>query len=286
MSFTSSVDADRPRRLVLDDGQQLAEAKGLLFFGLGGLAVIAGMVLRFTKATPKELVVPFGSLALLWLAFGSIFVVAGLVHRFVDWLAIRRLFRSECWLRWQYSPEEWREHVESMYRSWLPEPGLRPFVGAVYSGLVGLVLGAILLGATQFVIKDEGVKPYLQLTAGGVFLLFLSVGLIQPLQERWKARRFRRKALRVRQPRVWFGAEGIYHETFGRTSLKTLVKVSDLVSRRHVIRFTTEETVSMGAEGGGSDTTYRLPTVFPVPSGYEEQASQLVRRYRAERLGG
>jgi hypothetical protein len=286
MSFTSSVETDRPPRLVLDDGQQLAQAKGLLFFGLGGLALVAGIVLRFTKATPKDLVLPLGGLGLFWLVFSGIFVVAGLVHRFFDRRAIRRLFRSECWLRWQYQPDEWRDFVESSYRSLLPEPGLRAFVGAAYSGLVGLLLGAILLGVVTFVIQDEGVKPYLRITAGGVFLLLLGVGLVQPLQERRKARRYRRKALRVQQPRVWFSAFGIYHEAFGHTPLKTLVKVSDLISRRQAIRFTTEETVSMGAEGGGSDTTYRLPTVFPVPSGYEEQASRLVRRYRAERLGG
>ncbi len=286
MGFTSHDEADRPRRLVLDDGQQLAQAKGLLFFGLGGLAVIAGITLHFAKATPKDLVLPLGGLGLFWLAFSGIFVVAGLVHRFTDKRAIKRLFRSECWLHWQYPPDEWRDHVESTYRSLLPEPGLRPFVGAVYSGIVGLVLGAILLGVVAFVIQDEGVKPYLQVTAGGVFLLLIGVGLVQPLQERRKARRYRRRALRVQQPRVWFGAEGIYHEAFGHTPLKTLVKVSDLIRRRRAIRFTIEVTTRMGAEGGGSDTTYRLPTLFPVPSGYEKPASELVRRYRAERLGG
>jgi hypothetical protein len=127
------------------------------------------------------------------------------------------------------------------------------------------------------------VRRVVRISSGVVFLLFLGAGLIQPIQARMQARQYRRRALRVTEPRVWFGADGIYHEAFGYTSLKELVKVGDHVKTRQAIRFTTEETTSSGSDEPGP-TTYRLPTLFHVPSGYEEQASRLIQRYRAERL--
>ncbi|MCJ7623453.1 MAG: hypothetical protein MUO76_08105, partial [Anaerolineaceae bacterium] len=79
------------------------------------------------------------------------------------------------------------------------------------------------------------------------------------------------KAQRILEPRVWFGSEGVYHEFFGYTSLKELYKVSHS-KRKKTIKFTLDY-----------DGDISLLEI-PVPFGYEQQAAQLVRRYRQERL--
>jgi hypothetical protein len=274
---------DRPKRLVLDDGQQFKEATAPVLPGSIIMALIAIAVLTLTKATFKDLLLPFGAIAVIWLAYVGIHVFAGLVNRFRDRRAINRFFRAECWLRWQLQPDEWRAIVDNEYRSMLPEGGVGAYVGAVYSGTFGLAFAAIMILVVVFAIKEESVRRIMLICSGVVFFLFFGAGLIQPIQARLQARKYRRRALRVTEPRVWFGADGIYHEAFGYTSLKELVKVGDHVKRRKAIRFTAEETTSSGSDEPGP-TTYRLPTLFHVPSGYEEQASRLVRRYRAERL--
>ncbi|MBT7189899.1 MAG: hypothetical protein HN916_06875 [Anaerolineae bacterium] len=94
--------------------------------------------------------------------------------------------------------------------------------------------------------------------------------------ERYNTNRYRRKALRVVEPRVWFASDGIYHETLGHTSLKELVKVTDQTRSRKAISFT----LSISTES----STYSVALPFPVPAGCEERAGKLVRRYRQERL--
>jgi hypothetical protein len=119
--------------------------------------------------------------------------------------------------------------------------------------------------------------PYFWFIAIALFLFMAGVGLYQPVQQRFKAQKFKRNALRFLTPRVWFGAEGVYHEALGYTSLENLEKVSDHTRSVKTIKFTT-------IVDGGNESDYFYPVSFTVPSGYEKQASQLVRRYRQERL--
>jgi hypothetical protein len=127
-----------------------------------------------------------------------------------------------------------------------------------------------------FAIKDPEVKPGMWISAVAVFLVSLGAGLFQPLIARYNANRYRRKALRVSEPCVWFAFDGVYHEALGYTSLKELEKVTDRTRSRKAIQFTL--TIS-------TDTsTSSVPYLFSVPAGCEERAGRLVRRYRQERL--
>ncbi len=56
----------------------------------------------------------------------------------------------------------------------------------------------------QFAIKDPDIKPVMRITAVAIFLLLVGIGLFQPIGARYEAYRYRRKALRVADPRVWF----------------------------------------------------------------------------------
>ncbi len=98
----------------------------------------------------------------------------------------------------------------------------------------------------------------------------------QPVVARYNAQRYARKALYVPEPRVWFAADGVYHETLGYTSLKELEKVTDSTRSRQAIVFT----LTISTDTSTDSVAYP----FPVPSGCEEQAGRLVRRYRRERI--
>ena len=165
-----------------------------------------------------------------------------------------------------------------------PEEGLGVYVGALYAGIVGLVLGGIMIAVAKFVIGDEELVPILVIVAIALLLLLIGVGLLQPAKERYEARKYRRRALRVAEPRVWFGSDGVYHETLGYTSLKNLMDVTDQTRSRKRIKFVVEVTSTFGGASFSSQTVDRQPVRFRVPSGYEQQAAGLVRRYRQERL--
>ena len=137
------------------------------------------------------------------------------------------MFEKEIWQRWQLRSDEWQDIVEAEYQTMCPEGGAGAYIGAVYRSIAGLVISTILVGVGKYAIKDEQVMPIILICAVAVLVLFAGVGLFQPLQERNKAKKYRRKALRVLEPRVWFGAEGAYHEASGYTSLKELKNVND-----------------------------------------------------------
>jgi hypothetical protein len=146
----------------------------------------------------------------------------------------------------------------------------------VYSSIAGAIIAVILIAVAIFAVDEPVIKNILWILAGVVFLLLLGIGLFQPVLARFKADRYRRKALRIPEPRVWFAENGIYHETLGYTSLKDLIKVTDQTRSRKALQFTLEVS---------SDTsTYTVAYPFPVPAGSEERAGILARRYRKERL--
>jgi arginine exporter protein ArgO len=268
---------DKPEKLVLDDGSYFSEGRIGVFAGVAWMIFLGALALIEADVKLKDLVLPCGALSIFWLGWVAINTTVGLVHRNNDRRAINRLFKSEAWLHWQFPSAEWQGIVDVKYQSMLPEEGLAPYIGAVYSTIAGLVISVILILVGKFVIKYEEAMPMVLLSAGAVLLLMVGVGLFQPIQQRNKARKYRRKALRVSDPRVWFGAEGVYHEVFGYTSLKELEKITDHTRSAKTIKVK----ITMG---GTSGSTYSHPVSFAVPSGCEQQASELVCRYRQERL--
>jgi hypothetical protein len=275
---------DKPKKLVLDDGS---------YFGLGcstglvGMAIVAfamGLALIETDATLRDLALPMGALSTLLLFWVALTAIIGLARRFGDKRSINRLFRGEIWEVWQFRSDEWEGIVETEYKQMRPEEGLSAYVGAVYAGIVGLVLGAILIVVGEFVVDVDVGVPVFAIVAVALLILMIGVGLFQPVKERWSARKYRRRALRVLEPRVWFGPDGVYHETLGYTSLKRLVDVTDQTRSRKRIEFVVEVTTIFGGGGFSSESVDHQPVWFRVPSGYEQQAAGLVRRYRQERL--
>jgi hypothetical protein len=267
----------------LDDGS---------YFGLGcstglaGMAIVLsamGLALTQEGVTLKDLALPMGALStgmLLWVALNG---VIGMGHRLGDRRGIHRLFRGEVWQVWQFGSDEWQGMVEAEYQRMRPEEGLSAYVGAVYAGIVGLVLGAILIVVGEFVVKIDTGVPVFTIVAVGLLTLMIGVGLFQPVKARWSARRYRRRALRVAEPRVWFGPDGAYHETLGYTSLKRLVDVTDQTRSRKRIKLVVAVTSVIGGGGFSSESEDHVPVWFRVPSGYKKQAGALVRRYRQER---
>ncbi|RLD94716.1 MAG: hypothetical protein DRJ13_14675, partial [Bacteroidetes bacterium] len=156
------------------------------------------------------------------------------------------------------------------------DEGLEAYKGAIYSSIFGIVFAVILIAIGIFAIEVPEIKIMMWVIALIVFLLFLGVGLFQPMVAKYNAERYCRKALWVAEPRVWFALDGIYHETLGHTSLKDLNKITDQTKSRRTIQFT------LVVSTDSSDDLVEIP--FPVPSGCEERAGRLVRRYRQERL--
>jgi hypothetical protein len=85
-------------------------------------------------------------------------------------------------------------------------------------------------------------------------------------------------------PHIWFASDRVYHETLGYTSLKELEKVTDQTRSRNAIKFTISVTIVAGGSDYSSISTQLQHISFTVPSGCEQHASQLLHRYRQERL--
>jgi hypothetical protein len=275
---------NKPEDLILSNGgSYFREGCIGALAGIGVMVFVGAIALTQTDATLADLVLPMAALSVFWLSWVAINIFVGWVHYLGTKRDVNRLFEKEIWQQWQFRSDEWQRIVEAEYQTMRPESGIGAYSGALYSTIAGLVFGIFLVGIGKFAIKDEQVMPIIFICAGAVVVLFAGAGLVQPLLTRRNAQRYRQKALRVREPRVWFGAEGIYHEALGYTSLKELKNVSDHIQARRTITFTTEVTV-----GGGDEpmTTFDQPTAFSVPSGCEQQAAQLVRRYRQERMRG
>ena len=275
---------DKPEKLVLNGEEYFSLGRNGALVGIVILLFVVGIALTQTEATLADLVLPMASISAIWFFWLGINIVIGLVHRFGTKREINRLFENEIWGQWQFRSDEWQSLVEAEYQSMFPEGGASAYVGAIYSSIAGLVIAGILVAVGKFAIKDVQAMPVILIVAVAVFLLFVGVGLFQPVQGRNKARKFRQKALQILEPRVWFGAEGVYHEAFGYTSLKELKNVKDRMKTLKAIEFTVKVTTIIGSSGFSSESTHYQPVSFPVPSGYEGQAAQLVRRYRQDRL--
>jgi len=268
---------DKPTNLAFSDYAtfRFFRAEIMFFIGLIASALILARVTSdepLASVTLSEAVM--SGLCPVWV---GVFVVGAWGYRVWEKISINRMFRGEIWECWQLSSSEWKSKVEAVCNLMSPvDEGKETYSGVIASSIIGLVLGLILFAVSIFAVKDPVVKIPMRYAAVGLFLFMIGVGFFQPMVEKNNADRYRRKALKFPEPRIWFGPKGIYHEALGHTSLKELHKVTDQTKSREAIQFT------LVVSTESSDDLVKIR--FPVPSGCEERASRLVRRYRTERL--
>lgn len=269
---------NKPLKLAYSDDAVFQPAKGGLFVFLAIAALGFGLALATSNATIQDLALPCGAVSCLGLIWFGILALVAWGRRLGERQAIDRLFREEIWECWKFSSPEWGALVEAECALICPpDEGIQAYQGAVYSSILGAFLALIMIAVGTFAIQDPTGKLVLWIGAGAVFLLLLFVGLVQPLTDRLESVRYRRKALTIAEPRVWYGPSGIYHETLGYTSLADLERVTDQTGSRKAIQFT----LTVSTETADDSVAYP----FPVPTGCEERASRLVLRYRQELRG-
>jgi hypothetical protein len=268
---------DKPANLTFSEEATFSFLRGeiLISFVIIATGFVAALATSHYPFTGLGL--PFAVMSAAWLGWVGVFVLIAWGHRTREKILINRMFGGEIWECWQFSRSEWQAVVEAESNLISPkDEGPEVYMGAVYSSIFGIVIALIMVIITILVVDDPQTKIALRFGAVAVFLLFLGVGLFQPLVARSKAEHYRRKALSIAEPRVWYASDGIYHETLGHTSLNELHKVTDQTGSRTVILFT------LAVSTQTSTDLVSIP--FPVPLGCEERAGRLVRCYRQERL--
>jgi hypothetical protein len=268
---------EKPVKLAFSDEATFTLTRGIVLVPFITIAIGFVLTLTTTNVTLTELIVPCVGTSGMGFIVVGIFGSVALGHRIVELRAINRMFAGEIWECWQFRSAEWQALVEAECNLISPQDeGVKAYVGAVYSSIFGIIIAIILIAVGVFAIKEPEIKSMMWIIAVVVFLLLLGIGLFQPSVARYNANRYRRKALLVAEPRVWFASDGIYHETLGYTSLKELEKVTDQTKSRKSISFT----LTLSTPTYNSSMSYP----FSVPIGCEEQAGRLVHRYRQERL--
>jgi len=268
---------DRPAKLAFSNEASFTLARGIILMPLVIIIPAFVSVFATTEATLTELALPCAAISVGWFGWIGLQGIIALGYRIGEKYAINRMFAGEIWECWQFRSSEWRALVEAECNLISPkDEGLKAYIGVVYSSIFGIILAIIIIAVGVFAIEEPEIKAVIWITAVAVFLLLLGIGLFQPMIARYDAYRYRRKALRVAEPRVWFTSDGVYHEALGHTSLKELEKVTDQTRTRKAIRFT------LSVSTDSSTSSYPFPV--PVPADCEERAGRLVRRYRQERL--
>jgi len=268
---------EKPIKLAFSDYAtfRFLRAEILYFIGLILTVIVIARVTMddpLAAVTLSEMVM--SALCFVWI---GVFVVGAWGYRVSETIQINRMFRGEIWECWQFSAPEWESQVDAVSNLISPKlEGSEAYSAVINSSIFGAVVAIIMDIIVFFAVKDPMIKKILWLTSGVIFLLFAGAGLFEPLAAKMEADRYRRKALQFREPRVWFGPDGLYHESLGHTSLKELHKVTDQTKSRKAIQFTIE------VSSESYDDLVKLR--FPVPAGCEERAGNLVRRYRTERL--
>ncbi len=270
---------NKPAKLVFSDEASFTLARGIVLVPPALIAFGFVLALAITDVTLVDLALPCAALSSFWLfGAGLVGIIVAWVWRIGESRAINRMFTGEIWECWQFRSSEWQALVEAECNLISPkDEGLRAYTGAVYSSIFGAIIAIIMTAVGMFVVDDPDLKIAMWIGAVAVFLLLLGIGLFQPVVARYEAYRYQRKALCISEPRVWFASDGIYHETLGYTSLKELEKVTDQTRPRKAIQFT----LTVSTDTSNSSVAYP----FPVPTGCEERAGRLARRYRQERLG-
>lgn len=268
---------DKPAKLAFSDEASFTLARGIIL--VPTIIIIPAFILAFvtTDATLGNLALPCAAISVGWFGWIGLQGIITFGYCLGEIRAINRIFAGDIWECWQFRSSEWQALVEAESNLIGPKnEGLEVYMGAVYSSIFGIIFAIILSVVGIFFIDDPELKPVIWIVAVIIFLLFLGAGLFQPTIARYNAFRYRRKALCVLEPRVWFASDGVYHETLGHTSLKEIEKVTDQTRTRKAIRFT----LSFSTDSSTSSVSYPIP----VPAGCEERASRLVYRYRQEHL--
>lgn len=271
---------NKPEELVFSDKASFnlaSLAKGGALIYLAVLIVGFGIALVIADVALIELALPCAATSFIWFLWAGILGVAARIRRVGEELAIEKMFEGEIWEIWQFCSPEWRKLVDAECDLISPkEEGLKAYLGAAYSAIVGAIIAAVLIVVGIYAIEDADAKTAVWLSAAAAFIVLSGAGLFQPMVARYESRRYRNKARRVPEPRVWFAPDGIYHETLGYVSLEDLEKVTDQTKSRKSIQFT----LTYSVDTSSSSVAYPVP----VPTGCEERAGRLVRRYRQERL--
>ena len=266
-----------PDEIITSEETEFTLLRGVVIVPIGIVGFGFVLAMLTSRAALTDLIIPFVGAGVVWLVWVGILWLISRGQQLAEKRTVQRMFAGEIWESWQFSALEWQRLVEAESNLISPkEEGAKAYSGVIASSIFGAVLALILLLVVQFAIKDPEVRPIMRITAGAIFLLLVGIGFFQPLFARYQAQRYERRALRVGAPRVWFAAEGLYHETLGYLSLKDLEKVTDQTRSRQAILFT----LTYSTDTSDSSVAYPVP----VPAGCEDRAGRLVRRYREERL--
>ena len=268
---------NKPAKLAFSDEASFRLDRGIVLGPFVIIIFVFVLVLIIENPPLTELALPWAAMSVGWLGWVGLLGIVALGHRIAEIHGINRIFAGEIWECWQFHASEWHALVEAECNLISPkDEGTEVYIGAVYSSIVGIIIAIIIVAVSAFAIDDPEVKSIMRITGVGVFLLLLGIGLFQPMVDRNNANCYRRKALHVAEPRVWFASDGIYHETLGHTSLKELIKITDQTRSRKAIKCTLKIS--------SDDSSDLVICRFPVPTGCEERAGRLARRYRQERL--
>ncbi len=197
---------NKPAKLVYSDKASFTLARGDVLVFLVIIVFVFGIALTSTDATILDLAVPCAALSSLWFFWIGLLGIVAWIHRIGEKRAINRMFTGEIWECWQFNTAEWQALVIAECNLISPiDEGLKPYLGAVYSSIFGIIIATIMVAVGIFAIEDPVVKDAMWIGAVSVFLLLLGIGLFQPLMTRYHAFRYHRKALQLSEPHVWFG---------------------------------------------------------------------------------
>ncbi len=228
---------DKPSKLAFSDYATFRFLRAEILFFIGTIASVIILVRVTSSEAIGNVTLSEVVMSALCLAWVGVFALGAWGYRVSEKISINRMFRGEIWECWQLSSSEWKSKVEADYNLMNPaDEGKETYSGIIASSIIGLVLGLILFAVSIFAVKDPVIKIPMRYAAVGLFLFMVGVGLFQPMVEKNKADRYRRKALKFAEPRVWFGPNDFYHEALGHSSLKGLYKVTDQTKSRKSIQ--------------------------------------------------
>jgi hypothetical protein len=177
---------------------------------------------------------------------------------------------TRTWMRWEYSPEEWAlfERVD-----WRPV-NLRFWLLACLSLLFLPDIGLLILSSTS------GTYPLMALSIVLIFvwipiliLFAISIDIYGEARKRHRIRQQEKHAYKVTFDSKGVWEAGVYFPL--NDLLFSLDKVS-MTSKPPVIHF------SQTRYSGKRTTPHSYPLHIPVPGGHEQEAADLVQRFRTE----
>ena len=246
-----------------------------LFAAVFLIAVLANGLVASTSAW---LVVVVGFL-IYYLAFlGLVSLILGL-QRANELRQIKQFLAGELWASWQYTAEEWRNFNDLRFAGILDRT--KPAQPLTYSIVVGIVV-TIVLVIVALVGVSADLKPILLLIAGITLVIVVGSGVLSAMNMRASVRRQYDKQMRIKAPRVFLGADAVYHEIDGYFSLRRLVS-GEYFPHKIPPEIVLRAWQQVG--GGRNRSTVLLSESIPVPHGHEDEGATLVQRYQQQVAG-